>query len=181
MNISYFMSVLELYLSKEGQYKTNLSIVKYLNGKIKINFTMNHDMNEATSFFVGYDMFMTKENLQDFLISYKRSLIIIDEKYEYNKTNEICYYCITLSNGRILSFKNFSLEEINNIRNLVYDINYQPEEIKIVLDENEKSGYYHQGLLLGQTGFASFLTFFVIIFVIVNVLIIALWIFKNFI
>lgn len=181
MNISYFMSVLELYLSKEKEYKTNLSIIKYQNNKIKINFTMNHDLNETTNFFVLYDSFMEKNNLSEFLNSYKKNLIIIDEKYEYDKLNEICYYCIVLSNGRILSFKNFTLEEINNIRNVVYNINYRIEEIKIVLDEEEKDGYYHRGLLLGQTGFASFLTLFVVILIIFNVFVVALWIFNNFI
>lgn len=181
MNISYFMSILELYLSKEKDCKTNLSITKYHNEKIKVNFTMNHDLNETTNFFVGYDTFMEKDNLCNFLELYKNNLIIIDEKYEYDKVKEICYYCITLSNGRLLSFKNFTLDEVNNIRNFVYDINFHPDEIKIILDDEEKNGYYQRGLLLGQTGFASFLTFFVIIFAIVNVLIITLWIFKYFI
>lgn len=181
MNISYFMSVLELYLSKEDKNRTILCISKYPNEKIKVNFTMNHDMNETTSFFVGYDHFMDNDNLKEFLISYKGNLIIIDEKYEYDKLSEICYYSITLSNGRKLFFEKFILDEINNIRNLIYNINYKPEEIKIILDEDEKNGYYYHGLLLGQTGFVSFLTFFVIIFAIVNVLIITLWIFKNFI
>lgn len=181
MNISYFMSVLELYLAKEKEYKTNLNIIKSQNEKIKINFTMNHDLNETTSFFVLYDNFMEKDNLSTFLQTYKNGLIIIDEKYEYDKLSETCYYCIILSNGRILSFKNFTLEEINNIRNYVYNINYYPEEIKIVLDEEEKSGYYHHNFALGTTGFTSFLTLFVVIFVIVNVLVITLWIFNNFI
>lgn len=181
MNISYFMSVLELYLAKEKEYKTNLNIIKCQNEKIKINFTMNHDLNETTSFFVLYDNFMEKDNLSTFLQTYKNGLIIIDEKYEYDKLSETCYYCIILSNGRILSFKNFTLEEINNIRNYVYNINYYPEEIKVVLDEEEKSGYYHRNFALGTTGFTSFLTLFVVIFVIVNVLVITLWIFNNFI
>ena len=96
MNLNYFMSVLELYLNKEEEYKTNLSIIKYQNGKIKINFTMNHDLNETTTFFVAYDSFMEKENLCELFKKYKESLIIIDEKYEYDKLNETCYYCIML-------------------------------------------------------------------------------------
>lgn len=181
MNISYFMSVLELYLSKEKENKTNLSVVKYHTEKVKVNFTMSHDLNESTSFFVGYENFMENENLCNFLRSYKEDLIIIDEKYELDKLNETCYYCILLSNGRILSFRNFSLTEINNIRNYVYNINYYPDEIKIKIDEEERNGYYHRGLRLGQTGFASYLTFFVIIFALVNVIIITLWIINNFI
>ena len=135
MNISYFMSVLELYLSKENKNKTILNIVKYHNEKIKVNFTMNHDLNETTNFFVSYEHFMDTNNLRDFLTSYKGNFIVIDEKYEYDKTIENCYYCITLSNGRKLSLKKFSLDEINNIRNLIYNINYKPEEIKIILDQ----------------------------------------------
>lgn len=180
MNLSYFISVLELYLNKEKEYKTNLRIIKYQNEKIKVNFTMNNDLNETTNFFVGYDSFMDKNNISYFLNNYKQELIIIDEKYEYDKLSETCYYCIMLSNGRILSFKNFTLEEINYIRNFVYNIKYNPEEIKVVLDSDEKSGYYSRSLLLGQTGFVSFLTFFLIILVIVNVLIITLWICRNF-
>lgn len=180
MNLNYFISVLELYLNKETEYKTNLSIVKYLNGKLKVNFTMNHDLNETTSFFMEYDSFMERDNLCQLFKQYKQDLIIIDEKYEYDKLNETCYYCIMLANSRILSFKNFTLEEINNIRNLIYDIKYNPNEIKIVLDEEEKGGYYHRTLALGQSGFASFLTLLVVILVLLNVFIIALWIFKNF-
>ena len=107
------MSVLDLYLDKEKDYKTNLNIIKYQNEKIKINFTMNHDFNETTSFFVLYDSFMDKDNLTEFLNAYKKNLIIIDEKYEYDKLSETCYYCIILSNGRILSFKNFVSESSN--------------------------------------------------------------------
>lgn len=180
MNLGYFMSVLELYLQKEKEFKTNLSIIKYQNNKIKVNFTMNHDLNETTSFFVEYDSFMNEENLRDLFRNYKQNLIIIDEKYEYDKLHETCYYCIMLSNSRILSFKNFSLEEVNHIRNLVYNIKHNQEQIKILLDEEEKTGYYQRSLLLGQTGFASFLTVFVIVIWILNVFIISLWIFKNF-
>jgi len=176
------MSVLELYLSKESEYKTNLNIIKYPNAKVKVNFTMNNDINETTSFFVGYDNFIEKENLKDFLMLYKGNLIILDEKYEFDKISETCYYCITLSNGRVLSFKNFLLQEVNNIRNLIYNINYKVDEIKINLDEEEKNGYYNHGiLLLGQTGFATFLTFFIVIFIIVIVFIITLLTFKKFI
>lgn len=179
MNISYFMSVLELYLSKEKEYKTNLSIIKHQNEKIKVNFTMNHDLNETTSFFVLYDTFMNNDNLYDFLQFYKKNLIIIDEKYEYDKLSEICYYSITLSNGRILSFKNFTLTEVNNIRNLVYGIISSPYQVEILLDEKEKRGYYHPGTLLGQTGFASFLALFFVIITILGVLILTLFVFKN--
>lgn len=180
MNLNYFISVLELYLNKETEYKTNLSIVKYLNGKLKVNFTMNHDLNETTSFFMEYDSFMERDNLCQLFKQYKQDLIIIDEKYEYDKLNETCYYCIMLANGRILSFKNFSLDEVNQMRNLIYDIKYNPNEIKVILDNDEKSGYYHPSVLLGQTGFASFFTLFVVVLGILNVLIITLWIFKNF-
>lgn len=180
MNLNYFMSVLELYLNKEKEHKTNLSIIKYQNNKIKVAFTMNHDLNETTTFFVAYDAFMETDNLSNLFKQYKDDLIIIDEKYEYDKLNELCYYCIMLSNGRIMSFKNFSLEEVNNIRNLVYNIKYNPNEIKIVLEKEEKVGYYHPNFALGQTGFVSFLTFFVVVLGILNVLIITLWVFKNF-
>lgn len=181
MNLSYFMSVLELYLNKEKEYKTNLSISKYPNSRVMVNFTMNHDLNETTSFYLEYDSFMEKDNLCLVLDKYKANLIIIDEKYEYDKLHETCYYCIMLSNSRILSFKNFSLEEVNYIRNLVYDIKYNPNEIKIILDEEQKNGYYQPRKLLGETGFVNYLTMFTIVIWLLNVLIISLWVFKNFI
>lgn len=181
MNISYFISVLTLYLNKEKESCTNLNIKKEKDEKIKVNFTMNNDLNETTSIFILYDDFMEQNNLQYFLQTYKGNLIIIDEKYEYDRLSETCYYCIILSNGRILSFKNFTLNEINNIRNLVYNIDYHPEEIKVVLDDNQKDGYYRPRMLLGQTGFASFLTLSVVILIIFNVFVLALWIFDNFI
>ena len=180
MNLSYFMSILDLYLSKEKEHKTNLSIVKFQSDKIKVNFTMNYNLEETTSFFVNYDSFMERENLCNLFKIYKEDLIVIDEKYEYDKLSETCYYCILLSNGRILSFKNFTLNEINKLRNYLYNIKYNPEEIKIVLDDNEHDGYYFKRFAYGQGGFASFLTLFIIIFALVNVFVITLWIFNNF-
>lgn len=179
MNISYFMSVLELYLTKEKEHKTNLKITKHQNEKIKINFTMNHDLNETTNFFVLYEDFMENDNLCEFLQKYKSNLIILDEKYEYDKLSEICYYAITLANGRTLSFKNFTLDEVNRIRNLIYNINYHPEEIKIVLDEFDKSGYYIPKLLLGQTGFVSYLTLFLVVLAIFGILLFAILVFNK--
>lgn len=180
MNLNYFMSILELYLNKEKEYKTNLGIVKYQNEKVKINFTMNNVKNDVTNFFMAYDIFMDSDNLKNLFKTYKQDLIIIDEKYEYDKLNETCYYCIMLSNSRILSFKNFSLDEINNIRNLVYDIKYNPNEIKVIVDEEEKTGYYKPNLRLGETGFAGLLSLFLMVIWFLNVLIISLWVFKNF-
>ena len=181
MNLNYFRSILELYLNKEKEYKTNLGIVKYQNNKVKVNFTMNNKQMDTTNFFMEYDVFMDNDNLKELFKNYKQDLIVIDEKYEYDKLHETCYYCIMFANSRILSFKNFSLEEINNIRNLIYDIKYNPNEIKVIVEDEEKTGYYNGNLRLGQTGFAGFLTLFLVVIWFLNVLIITLWVFKNFI
>ena len=181
MNIDYLMSILELYKTKEIDRSTNLCFTKYINNKIRVDFKMNNiDSPDATSFFMEYDTLMDDTNLKNVLNNYKQGNIIIDEKYEYDKLHETCYYYALFNNSRNISFKNFKLEEINHIRNLMYNVNFNLNEITINDNEEEKSGYY-QSFRLSEAGFTGFLSMAFIALLLFNVLIIALWIFKNFI
>lgn len=179
MDFGYLMSILELYLAKEKNSKTKLNIVRYSFDKVKINFTTN-DAKDTTTFFMSYDEFVNNHNLNVLLRKYKGNLIIIDEKYENDKVTNSCYYCVTFSNSRILSFEGFELEFMNGIRNILYNIRYMPSEIKIQMEDEEYDGYYNV-FQLSEAGFTGYLTLFLITIWFLDVFVIALWICKNFI
>ena len=67
--------------------------------------------------FVIYEKAMPKTNI------YGRSMINTNNSgARYNNDNGSCNYRILFKNGRILSFKGFAVLDMNNIRNMLYDI-----------------------------------------------------------
>lgn len=181
MDINYLYSIINLYLSKESdEKKTNLSVIKGMDNQIEFNFNMNKENPETTSFKVISDLVLEENNLNNFIKTYKQNNMIIDEKYDCDKVNNTCYYYIKLNNGRSVSFRNFSLIEINNIRNIIYDIKFQKEEIRIVFEEEEKVEN-PVNYRLQQAGFASFGTLFMTIVWFLNIILVSLWVFKLFI
>lgn len=181
MDINYLYSIINLYLSKESDdKKTNLNVIKGNDNQIEFNFNMNKNDPETTSFKVVNDLVLEEKNLNNFIKTYKQHNMIIDEKYDYDKVNDNCYYYIMLNNGRSISFRNFSLIEINNIRNIIYDIKFQKEEIRIVFEE-EQEFENPVNYRLRQAGFASFGTLFMTIVWFLNIILVSLWVFKLFI
>lgn len=177
MNINYLFSIITLYLTKEEERKTNLNIVKQVNNKVRFNFSMNQSANDVTTFVLPYDIVMQDTNLTTMLKTYKQNLMIIDEKYEYNKIDQTCYYYALLNNGRVLTFNNFSIEEVNNIRNVLYDIKIQKEEIRVIFDEEEDER--PKAYRLQEAGFTSYRTLFLVTVCFLGILILSLWLFKS--
>jgi len=173
MDINYLYSIVNLYLKKENNdKKTNLSLVKD-NERIKFSFNMNKDDIDVTSFIISYDELFENDNIKNLIQTYKDKTIVIEEKLDNN------VYSILLNNGRRLTFENFSVLELNDIRNLVYDIKFQKEEIRIDFldDEDIDNKYYYT---LKPTGFANFKTILVIAICFLVVFIVSLWLFNVF-
>lgn len=175
MNIGYLYSIIDLYLNNEDDdNKASLSILK-LDNNIEFRFTMRHDNPEKTIFTLPTEI--VNNYWYEFLNKYKSKQMIIDEKYEYDKVKETCYYYILLLNGRTLSFDGFTILEINGIRNCLYTIRIDSDEIRVNMDE-EKEPKYKPQLRMQVAGFSSFKTIFFIILVILDVLVISLWVCK---
>ncbi len=178
MNIDYLYSVIDLYLKNENEHsKTNLNIQKADNN-IQFSFTMKEDNPDKTTFYLPIDLV---NNYWYYLLNrYKKDLLIIDEKYEYDKVKNTCYYYVLFKNGRIISFNGFSIVEINGLRNCLYSIRINEEEIRINL-EPEKETLYQPMLSLQHAGFSTFKTIFFITLFILDILVISLWVCKIFI
>ena len=67
---------------------------------------------------------------------------------------------------------------ITNIRNLLYGININKEEIRVSDIGEEKQMVYKPQTRLQQAGFSSYGTLFLTVLFFADVLVIALWIFK---
>jgi len=173
MDINYLYSIVDLYLKKENNSKrTNLSLVK-LNNQIKFSFNMDRDDIDVTSFNVSCEKLLENNNFQNLIKIYKKDNIVIDEKFD-NKV-----YSILLNNGRRITFANFSVLELNDIRNVIYDIKFQKEEIRIdfIDDEDIDNKYYYT---LNPTGFISLKNILMIAVCFVIVFIVSLWLFNVF-
>ena len=174
MNIEYLYSIIELYLNNENEKdKVHLNIQKKDNN-IEFSFTMRKNPDKTT-FVLPLDE--VNNYWYDFLNKYKEELLIIDEKYEYDKVNDTCYYYVLFKNGRVLSFHGFNIMEINSLRNCLYSIRINSDEIRVNLKE-EKEPQYKPKLTLQTAGFSSFKTLFFITLFILDVFIVSLWICK---
>ncbi len=175
MNNGYLDSIIELYLRKEkNNRRTNLTMKKK-DDKIEFSFNMKMDDPDKTIFSLPIEM--VNSHFQEFLNMYKEDLLIIDEKYDYDSTNNTCYYYVEFKNGRVLSMHGFSILEINNIRNILYNIKIHAEELRVNPKE-EKEMVYKPKTVLQQAGFASYFTIFLITLFFVDIFVIALWVCK---
>ena len=176
MDYSYLYSIVDLYLKNEtDKKKANLNITK-TNDKVILRFNMSIGNNDTAM----YDLPLENANqyIENILKRFKNDLLIIDEKYELNSSKKTCYYYVKFKNGRVLSFNNFSIIEINDIRNKLYNIELYKEEIRVNVGNEVANVPKNYKPRLMETGFASYknLLFLVIIFTVV--LIISLWICK---
>ena len=177
MNKEYLYSIVNLYLNREtDKQKTSLNIVKQ-DDQIEFNFNMNKTDIENTSFVIPFDVY--NDNLIDFIKQFKENLMIIDEKYDYNNLNKTCYYYVLFKNGRNISFNGFTILEMNNIRNILYGININRDELRVNHIKEEKQMAYRPRLNLQQTGFTSYATLFLSVLLFIGVLVIVLLIISN--
>ena len=176
MNKDYLYSILNLYLKMEDEHKKTVLNITKKEEEIEFSFTMNIEVEDKTEFVIPIDIY--RDTIIDFLIKYKEDLMIIDEKYSYNNDNNSCNYRILFKNGRILSFKGFSILDMNNIRNMLFDIKINQEEMRVSSIDEKKEMAYKPRLSLQQAGFSSYASLFLIVLFFVDILVIALWIFK---
>ena len=182
MDINYLYSIVNLYLSKENdEKKTNLSVIRKSDEEIQFNFNMNEKLIEVTSFVVPLEKVLDSLNLTTLLQMYKQKFIIIDERYEYDKENDLYDYFIKFNNGRKIAFCKFNLLEINNIRNVIYSIKIQKEEIRVVFEDELEEEKVNFSLRLQQTGYANYVMLLLSSLCFFAIFILSLWIFDVFI
>ena len=173
MDIKYLYSIIELYFKNEKKnYKTNLNIKKN-DDQILFSFNMNETDTEKTSFSLPYDDVIRE--ISKVLDIYKQNMLIIKEEY-FNKNNP--QYRVVLQNGRVLSFDGFSVLEINNLRNALYNITIDKEEIRLDKINSERKMAYNPNYRLAQAGFTSYYTLFLVALYLTDAFLIALWVFK---
>jgi len=178
MNIDYLYSIVNLYLKKENNNKKTILSINKKDDNIEFSFNMIKDNEDKTTFVIPYEEF--KVHQIEFIKLYKEELLIIDEKYSYDNATSTCYYYVLFNSGRIVSFRGFTVLEMNNIRNILYDIKINTDEVR--LDSNEKKEMvYKPRLRLEQAGFSSYATLFLVVIFFLMVLVISLWVFKSFI
>lgn len=170
MDIKYLYNIINLYLKNEkNDCKTNLNIRKK-DEKIVFNFNMNENDLEKTTIVLLYED-VVKE-LWNILNIYKQEKIIIKEEYKNNR------YRIVFQNGRLLSFDGFTSLEINKLRNLLYSITINSNEIRLDELDNEKKMAYKPNYRLQETGFASYGTLLLVALYLTDTLLISLCVFK---
>ena len=177
MNIDYLYSIVELYLKKEKDGKRTYLNIKKLDDNVEFSFNMGKVDDDKTEFKLPYEEF--SQRMLDFLKKYKEDLNTIDEKYDYDSINDKCNYFVLFNTGRSISFKGFSVLEMNNLRNILYDININQEEVRVNEIDEQKQMVYQPRLRLQQAGFSSFATIFLITIFFADIFVIALWIFKS--
>lgn len=175
MNIDYLISIINLYTDKDSDpfNKARLEIIKTpvdINCKFIIS-----DLNNPTSLSFPYDVIMQEDNLNTWLNIFKNNSIVVLENNSYDKENDICDYNVSFSNGRVIVIKGFSLVETNNIRNVIYDIKYEKNVIRIPYEKPIISIKHSQMRESGYTG----VNFNLLIIIVVLILVlIAVIIFK---
>ena len=179
MNIDYLYSIINLYLGKEDNNKKTILNIKKLDDVVEFSFAMKQDNEEKTTFVIPYSEYNLC--LNNFIKMLKQDLIIIDEKYDYVTYNESCYYYVLFKTGRSISFDGFSVLEMNNVRNILYDININKEEVRVEEIKEEKEMVYQPRLRLQQAGFSSYVTLLLVVIFFTVVLVISLLVFKSFI
>ena len=175
MKYSYIYNIIDLYINNEDNLKkVNFDVIK-TNDKIILELNMINDKNNKTSFDIP--IVDINKYIKEILLKYKDHLIIIDEKYELNSQKNTCYYAVIFNNGRTLTLHNFSIVEINNLRNILYNMNINQDELHLKLDDEIKMNYRPR---LQATGFASFKILIVAILVFIILFVLSLWAFSVF-
>ncbi len=174
MNISYLLSVLDLYLLRE---KTNQLIIQVDNitNLVKVSFGYANDTLNLT--FVKIDKENFFNNLKEILTKIQGNYEAPQEKFSILKNRNT--YTLNFSSKRILSFIGFNIEEMqiirNNIQNLQSDFKFYEED-----NYNKQLLNNKDTKLSFQMGFANYMTIALSSLFLLDILMISLWIFKAF-
>ena len=174
MSISYLLSILDLYTMKE---KNNSLIIEVLNNEdlVKVNFCYTGDTSNKTFVKVSKDVFFT--NLKFIMEKLEPNLEVLNENLLNNN------YEVIFKNKRKISFLKFSKEEIQKIR---ANLNIVEEKVE---DKKETNFYDEQFLKNKNTslkislsmGFFNYMVLFISAIWFLDILMIALLVFKLFI
>lgn len=176
MNVSYMMSILDLYLMKEKD-GTLIIEVDNIEEIVKVKFCYAFDSTNRT--FVKIDKKMFFDNINYFLKKVQGNLSVSGENLTNLNNKKI--YRLIFNSKRTLSFVNFTNDELKlireNLTNLKSDFIFQ-EEISTYdtkLTKNKQSN------LSFSMGFSSYLTLFITSILFLDIFMISLWVFKVFI
>ena len=175
MDYNYVYNLMDLYIKNEdGTQKFVLNITKSFD-KVVLKFKMNNKSTDSTTF--DLPLQIVNNYIHKIIKEFKDDNLVIDEKYELDSQNRNCVYLVKFSNGRLLSFNNFSVIEINNIRNILYNITIRQEELRMSNDniDNIKMNYIPR---LQETGFTKSSSLFLLVIFFADVFMISLFVFK---
>ena len=175
MNISYLISVLDLYLKKTNEH-LNIEIIKY-DEYIKFNFF--YDSSSINKTYISVD----KESFNKFSKILFRKI---------QKNDDILEELIDDNNNYIVKFKNrtislswFEKNELETIRSY-FDTKkeFSFNKVSTVKDSLDTSTYDDKLVNKNQKfafsmGFSSFITIFLSAIWFLDIFMIALWIFKS--
>ena len=175
MDVENLNRVMKLYLEKEKDSSAILTITKYKD-IVDFSFSMTNYPEDLTIVSVNKSN-VNVDLLIDIIREFKGDLLVIDDTYDYNKEKNICKYESTFNTGRKIIFKNFKLEEVNLLRNVIYNIDIYDSNIHIEVEEKEQEIPYNARLRV--SGFSSFITIFLVALGALDIIVIILWIFKH--
>ena len=165
MTISYLLSILDLYLLKEGNNKL-LIFVDNNENIVKFNFTYSFDSINQT--FVKIDKNIFFDNLKMITKKIIGNLDLSLENYDKG------IYTMNFNNKRVVTFKGFKEEEMIKIRdsfNLLDDFSFN------LKDTNYQDMKLTSNLRLSM-GFTNYMSLFLSSIFFLDILMISLWILK---
>ncbi len=174
MSISYLLSILDLYTMKE---KNSSLIIEVLNNEdlVKVNFCYTGDTSNKTFVKVSKDVFFT--NLKFIMEKLEPNLEVLNENLLNNN------YEVIFKNKRKISFLKFSKEEIQKIR---ANLNIVEEKV----EDKKETNFYDEQFLKNKNaslkislsmGFSNYMVLFISAIWFLDILMIALLVFKLFI
>ena len=175
MDIENLYKVMNLYLDKEDNGSAILSISKY-SDVVDFSFSMTNYPEDLTIVSINKAN-VNVDLLIDIIRNFKKDLLVIDDKYNYNKEKNICRYESIFNTGRKIIFKNFKLEEVNLLRNVIYNIDIYDNDLRIDVTEKKEEIPYNARLRV--SGFSSYITIFLVALGALDIILIILWIFKH--
>lgn len=154
MNIDYLYSIINLYLKREKDTSRTNMVISKKEDNLEFNVNMQENDPNKTIFVFPYDIFA--ENMDNILSLYKDNILVIKEDYKYNKDSDTCKYTVEFKNGRKISFKGFSIHDVNKIRNSIYNITIDKEKIRLNINDNlDFDMKYQNNFKYSYAGFTS--------------------------
>ena len=176
MNVSYLLSVIELYLKKPHE-KLNIEVIKY-DGYVKFNFF--YDSSAINKTYISIDMNTFWSFAKNIFSNIQKKDTIVEELIDENKN-----YVIKFNKNRDIIFSWFDNNELDKIRSNFNTNNKQFSFNMIESQSDLKEMEKYEDKLLNNNyklsfsfGFTSFMTVFLSAIWFLDIFMIALWIFK---